>query len=173
MVALINLTRIDDRSSIALALAMPGSRQRRTLQISYPADFSNQVLTNRLHIHKKSPHKAGFQVSSSAIKGNQGLFAVLTAHPSRGREVHRITSDAEHMDARERPRLFHSLRVLSPSPGSQSEPSARPKSNKVLIHMGPAAIYKKARTRRAFLYIWLGDQDSNLGWRSQSPQSYR
>ena len=36
----------------------------------------------------------------------------------------------------------------------------------------PSPANKKGRLSTAFL-IWLGDKDSNLGWRSQSPQSYR
>jgi hypothetical protein len=32
---------------------------------------------------------------------------------------------------------------------------------------------KKNGTLTGPVLFWLGDQDSNLGWRSQSPQSYR
>ena len=32
---------------------------------------------------------------------------------------------------------------------------------------------KKGPDTGAFFIVWLGDKDSNLGWRSQSPQSCR
>ena len=34
-------------------------------------------------------------------------------------------------------------------------------------------VIKKAPVWDLFYYVWLGDKDSNLGWRSQSPQSCR
>jgi hemerythrin-like metal-binding protein len=43
-------------------------------------------------------------------------------------------------------------------------------SNQVLILN---FLPKPRRPLSGPLWFWLGDQDSNLGWRSQSPQSYR
>ncbi len=34
-------------------------------------------------------------------------------------------------------------------------------------------VKKEGAPGRGPFFFWLGDQDSNLGWRSQSPQSYR
>ena len=44
-------------------------------------------------------------------------------------------------------------------------------SNEVLIRNVPQPNEKNPLSRVSF--VWLGDKDSNLGWRSQSPQSYR